>query len=230
MVNCERVPFTIHHLPFSIALMNYIFVFSTFVGWALVHSWLTRPGLKQTLQQRYGTRFTSGFYRLFYNGVAVVTLVPVFIALALLVPHKIVWAWPRPGIPLAYLLQLSGLIGLTASLIQTDLFSFLGLRQAISYLQGQPQPNPTVPFVQTGTYALVRHPLYLFSLLILWFTPTMSLVNLIFAGLATAYFWLGSFHEERQLSRIYGQPYHAYQKAVPRLIPFPRRKINAKEA
>lgn len=204
--------------------MSYILVLLTFVVWALVHSWLTRPGLKQAAQQRFGSRFTAGFYRLFYNVVAVVTLVPVLVALVLLVPDMIVWAWPRPGIPLALLIQLIGLIGLTTSLLQTNIFSFLGLRQAIRYLQNNPQPNLTVPFVQTGTYALVRHPLYFFSLLLLWFTSTMLLVNLVFALLATAYFWLGSYHEEKQLTRLYGTAYQHYQTQVPRLFPIPRPK------
>ena len=43
-----------------------------------------------------------------------------------------------------------------------------------------------------GVYGLVRHPLYFFSLLVLWFTPQMTLHWLVFVILATVYFLVGS--------------------------------------
>jgi protein-S-isoprenylcysteine O-methyltransferase Ste14 len=73
--------------------------------------------------------------------------------------------------------------------------------------------------VTRGSYAYVRHPLYFFSLLLIWFLPIMTLSALLFSSMATLYFWIGSIYEERRLSATFGDAYSQYKQRVPRLIP-----------
>jgi protein-S-isoprenylcysteine O-methyltransferase Ste14 len=75
-------------------------------------------------------------------------------------------------------------------------------------------------FVTTGVYKWVRHPMYLGSLLILlaFFLSTLSLLSLlVWAGLFVFYDRMAAY-EERDLIRILGEQYIAYQKQVSKWI------------
>jgi protein-S-isoprenylcysteine O-methyltransferase Ste14 len=161
-------------------------------------------------------------YRLAYNVFSVVSILPLLILLATRVPATILWRVRRPFSYAFVLVQLGGLAGLALSLLQTDVWRFAGVRQALRYLQGAPEPDPPGAFVQSGTYGLVRHPLYLFSMLLIWFTPLMTLNTLLFNILATLYFLLGAIHEERRLLLEFGEAYRRYREEVPAFLPWPR--------
>jgi protein-S-isoprenylcysteine O-methyltransferase Ste14 len=80
-------------------------------------------------------------------------------------------------------------------------------------------------FTTTGVYALVRHPMYLASLLVLlsFFFATLSLLALlVWIGLFVFYDRMATY-EERDLIRILGQQYVDYQKQVPKWLPHIRR-------
>ena len=66
----------------------------------------------------------------------------------------------------------------------------------------------------------MRHPLYTFSMLLIWFMPTMSVNLLIFNILATLYFVIGSIIEERRLTVDFGEAYTSYKREVSRFIPY----------
>ena len=51
----------------------------------------------------------------------------------------------------------------------------------------------------------------------------MTLNRLAFFAVCSAYFYLGSFPEERKLVQEFGEAYRRYQRAVPRMIPRPTR-------
>ncbi len=53
----------------------------------------------------------------------------------------------------------------------------------------------------SGSYRLVRHPLYLFSLFLFRLFPCMTDLTLAFFLAATPYFMLGTFPEERKCWR-----------------------------
>ncbi|MCZ7673499.1 MAG: isoprenylcysteine carboxylmethyltransferase family protein [Chloroflexi bacterium] len=118
--------------------------------------------------------------------------------------------------------KMVGLVGLALSLWQTDIWEFVGLRQAWRYLRGETELTLPPKLVTQGPYALVRHPLYFFSMLLLWFNPVMTLNSFFFNTLASAYFWAGSRVEERRLADFFGEQYQAYRRRVPGLFPLPR--------
>jgi methanethiol S-methyltransferase len=70
-----------------------------------------------------------------------------------------------------------------------------------------------------GPYKVVRHPLYLFTIIFLVLRPTMDLFYLIFLIFLIAYFYIGSFYEERKLVSVFGDQYRKYQGSVHRLFP-----------
>lgn len=81
---------------------------------------------------------------------------------------------------------------------------------------------PPVAFVAEGAYRVVRHPLYLFMLVLIWSTPRFSADQLLFNALWTLWIIVGTKLEERDLVLDFGEAYRRYQLSVPMLIPYPR--------
>ena len=195
-----------------------------FIIWAVLHSITADQRVKIWVKQRIGERPYQGLYRLFYNGFAVITFVPVLWVTAVYLPNRTLWYISAPWSFAANFVQLIGLIGLGISLFQTDFWDFVGIRQAIRYLRGEKEINLPPHLVTNGMYAFVRHPLYFFSLLIIWFTPTMTIQTVIFNIFVTMYLWAGSRVEERRLAEFFGPTYGTYRKNVPGLIPIRLKK------
>jgi protein-S-isoprenylcysteine O-methyltransferase Ste14 len=71
-----------------------------------------------------------------------------------------------------------------------------------------------------GPYRLVRHPLYLAILLLLWAVPVMTNTRLLFAVLNTVYVVVAIPFEERDLRRSFGAEYERYaQRVRSRVLP-----------
>ena len=103
-------------------------------------------------------------------------------------------------------------LSLLATLLQTDALAFAGLRQ-IS------EGDKTSGLVSSGFYSVVRHPLYLFGLLILWLTPVMTLnIFAVYVAL-TVYIFIGATFEERKLDYEFGPIYAEYKSHTPMIIP-----------
>jgi protein-S-isoprenylcysteine O-methyltransferase Ste14 len=200
----------------------------TFIIWALLHSLMAARRTKNWVRGRVGERPYQGLYRLFYNIIAGVTFLPVLWVTAVELPHTQLWHIPAPWSYAANLVQIVGLIGLGIALFQTDFWDFVGLRQAVRYFRGEAEINLPPKLVTGGMYALVRHPLYFFSLLVIWFVPLMTLQTLIFNFFATMYLWAGSRVEERRLADFFGPAYEEYRRKVPGLLPIKLTRLSLK--
>ena len=109
-------------------------------------------------------------------------------------------------------------LGLLAGVLQTGALRFLGLAQ----ITGSADYGGPSKLEINGLYRYVRHPLYLFGLLILWLIPLMTWNILAFNLGATLYILVGIQFEERKLLKEFGQAYADYQRRVPMLIPWTR--------
>jgi protein-S-isoprenylcysteine O-methyltransferase Ste14 len=174
---------------------------------------------KKRVIKLVGQRSYDGLYRLFYNFVAAVTFIPVFYFGISLLPNQELWRLPNPINLLFLATQVGALIGLVISLLYTDLLRFAGIGQFIRFLRGEQIINPAPQFRFSGPYRIVRHPLYFFSLVLLWFVPVMTLSILVINLVLSLYFWIGSIIEEQRLQVVFGDSYREYQQRVPRLFP-----------
>jgi methanethiol S-methyltransferase len=71
-----------------------------------------------------------------------------------------------------------------------------------------------------GPYRWVRHPMYLAALIVLWSCPKLTADRLLMNVLLTAWVWLGTILEERDLAVAFERTYRDYQKSVPMLLPW----------
>lgn len=81
---------------------------------------------------------------------------------------------------------------------------------------------PTQPqvLVKRGPYHWVRHPQYLFVIVLIWSCPDLTADRFLFNILWTVWIIIGTLLEERDLVETFGQAYLDYQHQVPMLLPF----------
>lgn len=187
--------------------------------YGLFHSITAALGFKNWMRQVLGERLFLGTYRLIYSAISTLMLLPI-IAYVGMHPGAIIWEVKMPYALGLLVLQGLGGLGLLISILQIDGMRFLGVRQFFAYLNGDPLPLPPEALQKLGVYALVRHPLYLFSMMALWPVPVMTETSLGFIVGISLYFVLGSLWEERKLRQEFGEIYEQYQAEVPWLIPF----------
>ncbi|MFU8825976.1 MAG: methyltransferase family protein [Brevefilum sp.] len=188
-------------------------VFLSMGAWALLHSWLATLSTKAMFERLAGEGIRR-YYRLMYVTVAVITLLP-GLAMVVFLPSRLLWVIPTPWLYLTLSLQGLALLGLLITVLQVDTLAFIGLRQL-----RQPDVEAHNKLVTRGFYRWVRHPLYCFSLVLLWLFPYMTDLTLAFIIAASLYFLIGTVPEERKLVAVYGESYRQYQREVPRMIPF----------
>jgi protein-S-isoprenylcysteine O-methyltransferase Ste14 len=176
--------------------------------WGIVHSFLASHMAKDLFRLKIGS---MDFYRLAYNIFAAISFLPILYLMATL-PNQLVYEVPSPWNLVMFGGQLISVILLGIAFLQTDSLSFVGLRQLF-------EKEESGALVVHGLYKVVRHPLYTFSLLFLWLTPTVSQNSLtVYIG-STLYILIGVLFEERKLLREFGEAYAIYKKSTPMLIP-----------
>ena len=103
-----------------------------------------------------------------------------------------------------------------------DHFDLFGLRQVFFALRDKAMP--ALKFKTPALYRLVRHPIYVGWLGIMWFTPTMTVTHLVFAVVSSLYILVGIKLEERDLEAAHPE-YAQYKAKVPALIPSVTRRL-----
>ena len=182
------------------------------LAYGLFHSLLASPTFKYRTRKLIGAA-ADRWFRLAFNFIAVVTLVPILV-LPVVMTDKEIYTIPFPWVVVTLTIQVLAAIALIIGLRQTGISSFLGLRQAFL-------PEDTNPprLVTGGLYRFVRHPLYTAGLVFIWLLPIMTW-NLLALNIGlTAYIFIGATFEERKLLHQFGETYADYRHRTPMLIP-----------
>ena len=194
-------------------------------AFALLHSALASRAAKAAAA-RVPVARTPGAYRAFFNAQAVLTSA----ALAMYVrklPDRELYSIGGPISGLMRAGQAAGLLLFIDAVRQVGVFHLTGSSSLARLGRDsavRPEPEAQGPSVDEhgrlnvrGAFGRSRHPLNLAPLPILWLNPRMTRNLAVFSGLATAYFWIGSWHEERRLLAAYGDAYRTYVKGP---VPF----------
>jgi methanethiol S-methyltransferase len=185
------------------------------VAWAALHSWLASTKMKASAVKNLGPE-ASRAYRLAYNVISVISFAPVAWLLWSM-PDRQIYAVPAPWAFAMLGIQGTAVALAAVTLVQTGASQFAGLSQILSHTESNQLST-------TGFYGLVRHPLYLFGLIFIWLTPTMSVNQLVVTIVFTAYFFIGAVLEEQRLVQEFGEVYTTYRANTPMIIPRVRRQ------
>lgn len=200
-------------------MLNILIIVTASLLWSVIHSVTASHTAKAYARKWLGDRHADGLYRLLYNIISIITFVPLM-AVAALLPDQPLYRFPDWLIPFTILIQLICVIAILLAVIQVDLWSFVGLRQLLRWLERVNDPESPARLIRSGMFAVMRHPIYFFSLVALWLTPVMSLNTFTLFVCFTIYFWVGSIFEERKLVAEFGEEYKQHQRSVPRIVPF----------
>jgi protein-S-isoprenylcysteine O-methyltransferase Ste14 len=136
------------------------------------------------------------------------------------------------GRGLGYLLIAAGLV-LLGWTFRTrrprDLFNSTAIMANAFFRRRTPKESKvqrTEPFVVSGPYRIVRHPMYLSIILTIFGVGLLrsAPVFIIWGAILVIWFWAVYIpFEERDLQTLFGDDYQKYKKRVPRLFPNGKR-------
>ena len=177
----------------------------------LQHSGMVRRPVRARLERAVGEPLVGVVYTL-ASGVALLACLLLWqpVGESLVAPGPAaVWAGR-----LLFLAAIGGFVWAVRALGSFDTF---GLEPLIDGLRHGPE-GPR-PLAVRGPYRWVRHPLYLFALVLFWSYPAITPDRLLFNLLWTGWVVVGTVLEERDLLARFGEAYEAYQRDVPMLLP-----------
>jgi protein-S-isoprenylcysteine O-methyltransferase Ste14 len=181
------------------------------IAFFIQHSGMVRRSFRQRLAQFLPKEYEGAVYAIVSGIVLLAVIVlwqkssPVFTV------SRGVFRWL---FYIAYLLSFVGFIWGTRAL---KIFDPYGLKPILGRLRGR-QPRPVLLSIR-GPYRWVRHPLYLFMILMIWSCPDLTMDRLLFDVLWTVWIIIGTILEEHDLVSEFGDVYREYQRRVPMLIP-----------
>jgi protein-S-isoprenylcysteine O-methyltransferase Ste14 len=190
--------------------MSVFWLVLAILAWGVVHSLLASLAFKNAIRARLGAG-PMRLYRLGYNVFALVSFLPV-LWLAAILPDWSLYKVPASWSAFMLAGQALAVLLLVIGVLQTDTFSFIGLRQLV-------REEKPASLVTSGLYRYVRHPLYTAGLLILWLSPGMTVNSLTMTLALTGYIVIGALFEERKLLREFGSAYADYRRTTPMLVP-----------
>jgi len=181
------------------------------------HSLLADLRVKNALYRTFS--FTPTSFRVFYNLFAFVFLTAL-LYLQIVIPGTLLFERTVLTESLAFL------VGSVGAIIMV-----LCVFKYFKQLSGIFRESVTPKLETGGLHQLVRHPLYLGTILfiagLLLYFPYLK--NAIAAVIITAYTIIGTFFEERKLLKTFGKAYGKYQEEVPMIFPWPGKR-NKKSA
>ncbi|RJP39805.1 MAG: isoprenylcysteine carboxylmethyltransferase family protein [Desulfobacteraceae bacterium] len=175
------------------------------------HSGMLRKGFRARLEKYIGTPFLGAVFTIASGVVLLVVLIFWQQTPPLLFSAQEIGRWLMRGL---YFLMIAAFAWGGWSL---QPFDPMGLSAVVNRLRGRSPAPPQLSI--RGPYRWVRHPLYLFSILMIWSCPDITADRLLFNVMWTVWIIAGAFLEERDLAACFGEAYRQYQRNVPMLIP-----------
>lgn len=196
---------------------QYAFLGFGWLTWCILHSLLITPFMTRRLRRLPGS--VRLYFRLGYNITALATLLPLVIY-TLSLQGDNVFAWQDGWVVLRFCLLGISFWVFYGGARRYDMGYFLGLKQ-ISSRENHTLLTEDAAFARDGIFAVIRHPWYLASLILLWSAlPVYSLSTTLAAAILSLYLVVGTVLEERKLVAEFGEHYRAYQREVSMLLPW----------
>jgi len=201
--------------------VKYFYAVVGWILWCTFHSTLISITVTEYMKRKLGDGFR--FYRLFYNGVSVATLIPLMYY-SRMIREAPVFCWEGPLAIIRVLLFAASIYLFVVGGRHYSWAQFSGIAQ-IRAGRADGSLSKYDSFVVSGIHRIIRHPWYIGGMMIVW-VENQSVSTILINTVISFYFIVGSFLEERKLVREFGDKYRQYQQTVSML--FPWRWLKAK--
>jgi protein-S-isoprenylcysteine O-methyltransferase Ste14 len=193
--------------------VTYLLLALAWAAYGAVHSAMISESATGFLKRRLGDAFR--FYRLFFNAVAIVLILPLaWYTLSL--RQEPFFRWDGAWLAVRYTLVFVGILLFVAGGRHYSMRRFIGLSQLRRTSSGGMAAGGGID--SSGVLGLVRHPWYTGLVLLLW-ARDLDAARLVVNGVLTAYILIGTFLEERKLVHEFGDAYCSYQQRVSMFVP-----------
>jgi len=201
--------------------LRYLLLALAWTAYCTLHSAMISETATGFLKRRLDDSFR--FYRLFFNSIAMLTLIPV-----LWYSHSLrqaaIFRWEGVWLVPQYLLLGCGILLVVAGGRHYSLGQFVGISQLRGASSGGLATGGGID--SSGVLGVVRHPWYTAVVLLLW-ARDLDMAALVGNGVLTVYIFVGTLLEERKLVHEFGDAYRSYQERVSMFVPLKwiRRRI-----
>jgi protein-S-isoprenylcysteine O-methyltransferase Ste14 len=198
----------------TIQYSDYLILALIITLWCLLHSAMISLTVTRYLKRCAPDKYR--YYRLFFNCIALLTLIPV-IWYTFSLQTEAVFDWHGYLRPVQVILIGTGVMLFFLGVRKYDARRFLGLSQ-LNETESSMGITQSGELNTSGILAVMRHPWYAGLLLILWARP-MDISTLILNSVFSLYLFFGAYLEERKLLNEFGKNYRQYQHNVSMLLP-----------
>jgi methanethiol S-methyltransferase len=199
----------------SIDYTKYLILAILLIFWCILHSAMISIAVTEYVKKRLGSNYR--FYRLFFNLISILTLIPVAVfAHSVQTPAIFDWSgYTRIGQVL--LIGFAGWFFFRGGR-HYDIRQVIGIKQ-IKEGTADIAITDTGELDTSGVLGMTRHPWYLATMLLIW-GRQMDVSAIVVNVILTLYLVVGTYLEEKKLLREFGENYRNYQKKVSMLIPY----------
>ena len=176
------------------------------------HSGMIRKAFRRRLITWLPEHYQGALYTVASAAVLIVLVVCWQNSMVVLISLQGIARWFMQAVSFA------SLLGMLWGLAALNGFDIFGNKAILAHMNNSSVEQ--MPFTVRGPYLWVRHPLYFFTLVLIWSSPDITLDRLLFNVLFTAWIVVGTYLEERDLVAEFGEAYKGYQARVPMLVPY----------
>jgi protein-S-isoprenylcysteine O-methyltransferase Ste14 len=190
--------------------------FLLFTAFAAHHSIMARSGAKAWLERSVPPCLERSVY------VWISSVLFVAVCASWRRIDGVLYTVPTPVSWIGYALQACGVALVLRSSAALSFLELAGIKQVQEAVRtdGESRAGAESDLITTGPYAIVRHPLYLGWVLLVFAAPLMTADRFSFATISTLYLVVAVPWEERALRRAFGEGYLRYAERTRwRIVP-----------
>jgi protein-S-isoprenylcysteine O-methyltransferase Ste14 len=194
---------------------RYLFATLLWILWCSLHSTLVATTVTDYMRKKLGDSFR--FYRLFYNTVSLLTLIPL-IYYSNSVEQAPFFRWEGYLVIVRYLMIVTSIFLFVTGARHYSMSQLFGIHQ-IKTGRANQAISGYGTLDTSGILSAIRHPWYTGGILLVW-ASDLSLSTLLINIIISTYFVVGTFLEEKKLLQEFGERYREYQRNVSMFFPY----------
>jgi protein-S-isoprenylcysteine O-methyltransferase Ste14 len=196
--------------------MEYLILIILWCIWCIIHSGMIALTVDNYLKNRLRSYYK--YYRLFYNLVALTTLIPL-ILYYLTLKGPVLFSWQGYLMTIQIILFMVVILLFISGGLKYDILQLLGIRQ-IKSGKVHATLSESGDINTSGILGVTRHPMYLATIIFVWICyREMYVSTLILNIILTIYTVIGTVLEEKKLIIKLGDNYQDYKDKVSMLFP-----------